>query len=193
MSVEIGGDYLAGGERTHVLSFACFKLSRNFKPAVVVDSTVSEVALVSACTQAPRCQHCPRTDIQPCFLERPRMHRRRACGVGAARRGRRRWWPAHRAPQVSRALVLGAIPHRGQHASLHLQNTPRRCITHPPMDCTYRPFLSLRRAIVLLGRSGARGFALGRALHFHHFRNRVVCPSEFQRVSRRRRIVAAVQ
>jgi hypothetical protein len=43
---------------TYVLSFACFKLSRNFKPAVVVDSAVSAIALLSACTQAVRCQHC---------------------------------------------------------------------------------------------------------------------------------------
>ena len=43
---------------TYVLSLACFKLSRNFKPAVVVDSTVSDRELgVSACTEAVSCQH----------------------------------------------------------------------------------------------------------------------------------------
>lgn len=68
LSVKTGGA-LSGW--THVLSLACFRLSRNFKPAVVVDSTVSEVALVSACTQALRCQHCSRRDIPPCSLDGP--------------------------------------------------------------------------------------------------------------------------
>jgi hypothetical protein len=43
---------------TYVLSLACFKLSRNFKPAIVVDSTVSDLEGVSACMEAVPCQHC---------------------------------------------------------------------------------------------------------------------------------------
>lgn len=108
-----------------------------------------------------------------------------------ARRGRRRRWSSSR-PGVARSCPK-PIPHRDQHAS---------CIsrTHTPtmhrlstMDCTYRPFLSLRRAIVVLGRSGACGFPLGRALHCRYFWDRVVYPSKLQKVLMRVRIVAAVQ
>jgi len=45
---------------TYVLSFACFKLSRNFMPAAVVEATVSDFALVSTCTQAILCQQSSR-------------------------------------------------------------------------------------------------------------------------------------
>ena len=40
------------GPGTYVLSFACLKLSKNFKPWVLVDSAVSVFAFVSACAQA---------------------------------------------------------------------------------------------------------------------------------------------
>jgi hypothetical protein len=75
---------------------------------------------------------------------------------------------------------------------MHLPNTPDDAST-TTMDCTYRPFLSLRRATVVVTHCSAGGFALGRALHFQLIRDRVVYPSGLQGVSRRVAIVAAVQ
>jgi len=43
---------------THVLSFACFKLSRNFSPIAVVDAAVSPPSSASVCTRRP-CQQTP--------------------------------------------------------------------------------------------------------------------------------------
>lgn len=69
-------------------------------------------------------------------------------------------------PRSVARSCLGAIPHRDQHASC-ISRTPPTMHLSSPMDCTYRPFLSLRRATVMLTHSGARGFPLRGALHFH--------------------------
>jgi hypothetical protein len=45
----------SAGAGTHVLSFACFKLSRNFNPIAVVDAAVSPPPSASVCARRP-CQ-----------------------------------------------------------------------------------------------------------------------------------------
>jgi hypothetical protein len=123
-SMEAAHARLVTWQSTYVLSFACFKLSRNFKPAVVVDCGVSELALLSACTQAVRCQHCS-LDYSGAFPHG--VYASSACVVlrehGGAEGGDE---PTRRAPQCrARASGPGTIPHRDQHSNtlLHLQNT----------------------------------------------------------------------
>ncbi len=104
---------------TYVLSLAAFKLSRNFKPAVVVESTDSAFEFDSACICAPEV-----SDQLPisvflysatvvCIAEG-------ACGVGSRWRGGRRRW-ARWIFQVSRSYPR-AMPH--PHQALHRLSKP---------------------------------------------------------------------
>ena len=100
-------------------------------------------------------------------------------------------------PPRCRALFVWPKDHPASQPTrfVHLQDAADDASTTTTIDCTYRPFLSLRRAIVAVARSrsSAGGLALGRALHFHLYRDRVVFPSQLLDVSRRIEIVAAVQ
>ena len=160
------------------MSLACFKLSKNFNPWVVVHSGVSEFALVSACTQATHCQP-SFSGVGTCLIHSIGVYRRRsACGVRSTWRRRRRWRATRRPPRVSRSSASS------QPASQPTLFTALRTTAGDALNnfagCTYRHFLSLRRATVVVTRSSARGFALGRALHFDWFCDRVIYPSGYQ-------------
>ena len=62
---------------THVLSFACFKLSRNFSPIAVVDAAVSPPSSASVCTRRPCQQSSPSPFLSPSAPLRVYMGARR--------------------------------------------------------------------------------------------------------------------
>jgi len=101
-------------------------------------------------------------------------------------------------PPRCRALLVWSKDHPASQPTrfVHLQNTADDAsTTTTTIGCTYRPFLSLRRAIVAVARnrSSAGGLALGRALHFNLYRDRVVFPSPVLDVLMRAASVAGVQ
>jgi hypothetical protein len=167
-SMEAAHARLVTWQSTYVLSFACFKLSRNFKPAVVVDCGVSELALPSACTQAVCCQHCSLgySGIFPMTC----THRRRAWCCGSMEGPTAVMGLLVEPPSVALALLV-------QEPSRIATNTPTlSCISRTPptmhqpstttTGCTYRRLLSLRRASIVVTPSSTTGFPFSCALHF---------------------------
>lgn len=118
----------AGHHITYVLSFACFKLSRNCRPLVVVDSAVSAFAFDSACTQTAHCQQarpsCPSVLLSLYASSAAVVMLPWHGGAG----GRVKGYLSN--PVV--ALHPGAIPHRDRHRS----TAPTSCEPPPTMPST---------------------------------------------------------
>jgi len=166
--------WLVGG--THVLSFACFKLSRNCRPLVVVVCVVSAFAFDSACTRAVHCQQACTSSSAALLPLFPHASSGRAwcCGRQGGASGVVKWATC-RTPSRS--------PSRGSPTPLAPRppSTPTMHTTiYTIGGGTYRHFLALRRAPVAIAHSSTGGFALRRAFHFAWFRGRVVYPSQSQ-------------
>jgi hypothetical protein len=132
----------SAGPGTHVLSFAAFKLSRNFSPISVVDAAVSPPSSASVCTRSP-CQHCPQTP-QAISLWDVYARVGGARGVGGGVEGQRKVKVARSSNQVRRrALPIhrpqpSRIPHRDRVSQSHRAPTDTTAshLHHP--GCTYR-------------------------------------------------------
>jgi hypothetical protein len=83
-------------------------------------------------------------------------------------------------------------PAQPTHSSHALRTAADDANTINP-GCTYRHFLSLCWPTVAVSHRSARGFALGRALHFDRIPGRVVYPSQYRQVSMQEIVVAVVQ
>jgi hypothetical protein len=129
----------SAGPGTHVLSFAAFKLSRNFSPISVVDAAVSPPSSASVCPRSP-CQHCPQT---PQAISLWDMYARvgGARGVGGGVEGQRKVKVARSSNQVRRR----ALPiHRPQPSRIpHATVSPNRTEPRPTPP---RPIFTTRGA-----------------------------------------------
>jgi hypothetical protein len=121
-------------EDTHVLSFAARKLSRNFKPWMVVVSGVSALASASACETRHICQRCYLDDATQCAslgfaagsglaVRLGGLLRAGWCTSGGGGEGQGR---AARRTKASRAPRPRRLPHRNPHSSILVHAPPTR-------------------------------------------------------------------
>lgn len=156
------------GPGTHVLSFACFKASRNFKPLVVVDSTVSASALALLGVSYRHAAvvsivHCTSTPFPFPRVLCAHGGGARVCRGVVARGGVGRW-----SNQAVARSPPPPFPHRAHRESSQAVLplvAPAAIAADTRTRCTYRYFLSLRRSpFAFHGRRTAR-FPLRSAFH----------------------------